>query len=312
MAAPGRHTKDVNGLRVGVIGIGSNSVRLLVADVLGGHLVTVLRDRRGTRLFAGLTQGSLSPQSMEAACTAVCEMVGAARGLGAAHLYGFATSAVRDALNREVFLAMVQAQASLALETLSGEQEAHYSYWGAACPGLCGMIDIGGGSTEVTIGRDGHPLTAVSLQLGCVRLFRQVPIARRSELAQAIQVARPLLEGSLGALMAHGKPDAWVGVGGTMTTLAAMDMKLATFDRALVSGHVLFHDRVLSLGEQLADMTLAQRAALPGLQPQRADIVVHGVAILLAAMEALGIDALVASDHGNLDGFLQKKVSQIA
>ncbi len=298
-------------MRVAVIGIGSNSVRMLVADAADGQCQTVLRDRAGTRLFAGLEQGKLHEQSMAATCDAVCAMADKARQMDAQHVFAFGTSAARDAINGEVFCQMLRKRAAVELEIISGEQEAQLSYWGAARPGLCGLIDIGGGSTEYVIGKDGIPLAAVSLQMGGVRLHRQVTIAAAADLPAAEAAARAVLAAGRKAFDSQPKPATWIGVGGTFTTLAAMDMQLASFDRSLVEGYVLTEPRVRYWAQTLADMPLEQRRALPGLQPQRADIVVHGIAILLASMALWDIGEVIASDHGNLDGYLRKKVLQI-
>lgn len=297
-------------MRVAVIGIGSNSVRLLVADCVAGAYHTVLRGRCGTRLFAGLEQGRLSEASMQATCDAVCAMADQARELGVKRLHAFATSATRDAVNQQAFCDLLNERAGISLDICSGEEEALLSYWGAERPGLCGMIDIGGGSTEWTIGHDGISLAAVSLQMGCVRLHRQLPIAREEDLPNAIAAAQTALQPGLARLAGIPRPAVWVGVGGTATTLAAMDKSLTSFDRSLVEGHELQLERVLHWGNTLAGLSPAQRAELPGLQPQRADIVVHGIAILLACMRLLEAPSIIVSDHGNLDGYLRKRVLQ--
>jgi len=295
-------------LRAAVIGIGSNSVRLLVADCQGGSYRTVLRDRCGTRLFAGLTDGELSEESLESSCSAACGMALQARTLGATVLYAFATSAARDADNGDRLRDLLRERAELELDICTGEEEALLSYYGAARPGLCGLIDIGGGSTEWTIGRDGVPLAAISLQMGAVRLHQAARIAGSSDLPAVVACAEAALSGGLDALAAAPKPPLWVGVGGTFTTLAAMDMELETFDRSLVEGYVLTGERVRHWANALADMPVEERRLLPGLQPQRADIVVHGMAILLACFHLLGFHSITVSDQGNLDGYLRVKV----
>jgi len=298
-------------VRVAVIGIGSNSVRLLVADCRHGDYRVVLRDRCGTRLFAGLQNGELSAQSMEGSCTAACGMALRARALGATEVHAFATSAARDATNGEEFRDMLRERSELELYICTGEEEARLSYYGAARPGLCGMIDIGGGSTEWTIGRDGVPLAAISLQIGAVRLHRMLDIAGAGDLPAAVARAQEALTPGLCALAAAPPPPVWIGVGGTFTTLAAMDMQLPSFDRTLVEGYALREERVRHWAGALADMPVEARRALPGLQPQRADIVVHGIAVLLASFGMLGFDAITVSDHGNLDGYLRSAMGYL-
>lgn len=295
-------------MRMAAIGIGSNSVRLLVADAsANGTITPVLRDRCGTRLFAGLEEGALSEESMEVSSSASRELERKAREAGAGKIYIFATSAVRDAKNGAAFAERIRSMTGLTLDVCTGEREALLSYAGAAKPGLCGMIDIGGGSTELTVGRDGEAMAAVSLQMGAVRLSRRQRIVGCDDFYAVIELAQGILRQGAGAIFHCPRPHTWVGVGGTFTTLGAMDRGISSFDRALVEGHALTREIVLSWGERLAPMRVEERKRLPGLQPQRADIVVHGIAILAACMDALSIDSIVVSDHGNLDGYLRKK-----
>lgn len=295
-------------MRVAVIGIGSNSVRLLVADCQGKRYRVVLRDRCGTRLFAGLRCGTLSEESLEGTCAAACDMALRARTLGAEDMCAFATSATRDAANGYVLRDMLFKRAQIKLDICTGEEEARLSYYGAARPGLCGLVDIGGGSTEWTIGRDGVPLAAISLQVGAVRLRQAADIACAEDLPGIVARARAVLTAGLGALTAVPRPNLWIGVGGTFTTLAAMDMQLPTFDRSLVEGYALSEARVWYWARLLADMPVELRRTLPGLQPQRADIVAHGIAILLACFPLLGLESITVSDQGNLDGYLRAKL----
>lgn len=295
-------------MRVAVIGIGSNSVRLLVADCRRTGYDTVLRDRCGTRLFAGLQEGMLNQESMENSCAAVQGMAARARALGSEQIYAFATSAARDARNGEIFCAMLRDRVGLELTVCTGEEEAVLSYFGAARPGLCGLIDIGGGSTEWIIGRDGTPLAAASLQIGGVRLCNAVAIDCAEDLPKAIQHAESALHEGLDGFAALEKPSRWVGVGGIFTSLAAMDKRLDSFDRSLVEGYTLTREGVERWCTALAAMSLEQRGKLPGLHPQRADIITHGAAILLACMNLWGMHAITVSDHGNLDGYLRKRV----
>lgn len=295
-------------MRNAVIGIGSNSVRMLVAETDGTKITPVLRERCGTRLFAGLENGALTPQSIEVSCAAAREMARKAREAGAGATYIFATSAVRDAKNRDEFAQRIRSMTGLTLDVCSGEEEARLSYAGAALGGRCGMIDIGGGSTEITIGEGDEVLGAVSTQMGAVRFHRLYPI-QTPEAFEAVSVhAQEVLREGAAEICALARPDVWVGVGGTFTSLGAMDKQLKTFDRSLVEGYPLTQDAVCAWGWKLSVMPLEERLKLPGLQPQRADIVVHGMAILLGCMRHLDIETIRVSDKGNLDGYLRKKL----
>ena len=140
-------------MRAAVIGIGSNSVRMLVAEAADGEIRRISRDRAGTRLFAGLDEaGNLSREAMASSCAAVKRMADSARSQGAEKVHLFATSATRDAANNADFAALLKAETGLTLEICSGDEEAALSFFGATDGGDSGVIDIGGGSTEIIIG----------------------------------------------------------------------------------------------------------------------------------------------------------------
>ena len=142
-------------MKAAVIGIGSNSVRMLVCEVDGGEMRRIRRDREGTRLFAGLDAGrNLSADAMAKSCAAVKRMADSARDEGCEALHLFATSATRDAANQADFTALLLKETGLTLEICSGETEAALSFFGATDGGDCGVIDIGGGSTEIIVGSD--------------------------------------------------------------------------------------------------------------------------------------------------------------
>ena len=295
-------------MKAAVIGIGSNSVRMLLAEIQGDHGRRLMRDREGTRLFAGLdAQGNLSQDSMNAAITAVGRMADSARAQGAEAVHLFATSATRDAANQAAFSSMLLAQTGLPLEICSGEEEASLSFLGATDGEYCGVIDIGGGSTELVVGEGARIDCAFSCQMGAVRLFQRLPIASAADLPAVCALARDILEEELRKHPELVMPERFIGVGGTFTTLAAMVKAVPWTERAGIQGTVLTRESVQGWAARLADMPLSQRLTLPGLQPHRADIVVHGICILLSMMERLNISGLTVSEYGNLDGYLKQK-----
>mgnify|MGYP000919314992 FL=1 len=164
-------------MRAAVIGIGSNSVRMLVAEAADGEIRRISRDRAGTRLFAGLDEaGNLSREAMASSCAAVKRMADSARSQGAEKVHLFATSATRDAANNADFAALLKAETGLTLEICSGDEEAALSFFGATDGGDSGVIDIGGGSTEIIIGQGMNIRCSFSCQMGAVRLFQRIPI----------------------------------------------------------------------------------------------------------------------------------------
>lgn len=295
-------------MRAAVIGIGSNSVRMLVADVQGGKLHQVLRDREGTRLFGGLNQdGNLSQESMALTVSAVRAMHQKAVALNASAIHLFATSAVRDAGNQQEFSSMIRQETGLALEICSGESEAALSFLGSTFGERSGVIDIGGGSTEFVIGCGTDIEYGMSLQMGAVRLFRMYPIQSSADVPRVLDAASEILKEGKGPLLNVGLPESWVGVGGTFTALAGICKGVPWTEKTRLHGYRLSFDQVESWLYRLADMSLAQRLTLPGLQPQRADIMAHGTAILAASMRELGISSITVSEFGNLDGYLKQK-----
>ena len=294
-------------MKIAVLGIGSNSVRMLFAAPDADGLHRLYRDREGTRLFAGLDEaGNLSEEAMTTTIAAVSRMAARARADGAELLRLFATSAMRDAANSAVFAERLRAACGLTPDICSGEEEARLSFIGAGSGARQGMIDIGGGSTELVVGQGERLECAFSCQMGAVRLFRLMPIARAQDVSAVIAAAAAILEQSLQQHRCDCPPTDWIGVGGTCTSLAALVQNIPWTMKERIHGAVITHSQAQETALRLADMPLAAREALPGLQPRRADIIVHGIAILLAVMERFGIERITVSEAGNLDGYLKQ------
>ena len=295
-------------MKVAAIGIGSNSVRMLIAQVQDGQAVRIRRDRAGTRLFAGLdAHRNLSPSAMETTVAAVREMAESARAEGVEEIRLFATSATRDAANRDDFAALLRREAGLALEVCSGEEEAILSFLGAAGEGYCGVVDIGGGSTEIVMGEERDIRCAFSCQMGAVRLASRIPINAHGDLPAVIALADSILDHKLQEHPSLLLPTRWTGTGGTFTTLGAMIRGVHWTDRTYMHGTVLPLEEVERRAYYLADMSLPERKQIPGLQPNRADIIVHGICILLAVMRRMDMKQIVVSENGNLDGYIRDR-----
>ena len=275
-------------MRAAVIGIGSNSVRSLLADVSGADFCRLWRDREGTRLFAGLdAAGNLNRDSMDKTVSAVRRMVTEVMHKGAEEVAIFATSAARDAANGKAFMTAVEREAGIPLRIISGEEEAELSFLGASAVAdadRCGMIDIGGGSTEIAIGTKAGIECAFSCQMGAVRLYRRLRIDRKEDMRPVEVAAAEILNDHLRDLPGMKLPDVWVGTGGTFTALAAMVLGQPWTDRTHVHGTVITSAEIRDIGETLAGMKVEERIRLQGLQPRRAVIVVHGICILLGVM----------------------------
>lgn len=297
-------------MKTAVIGIGSNSVRMLMAEVHPAGFTRLGRDRAGTRLFSGLDeQKNLSAESMKKTALAVCSMAEKARVNGCGEIRIFATSASRDARNGDDFIAMIREMTGVTPDIISGTEEARLSYLGASQVLNVtnrGVIDIGGGSTEIVTGTKEGPKFAFSCQMGAVRLYNTIRLDSREDLPAIIAGAKAVLAETEQTQEGFTVPEdiEWVGTGGTFTTLAAIARGVPWTDRTNIHGMVISRETVSEIAGKLADMTLEQRKELPGLQPGRADIVVHGIGILLGIMDRYQMMHLTVSEFGNLDGYI--------
>ena len=298
-------------MRLGCIGVGSNAIRLLCAQWAEGRLCCDLRERRGTRLFAGLCAGMLTQESMDASVRAVGELAQLARRNGAQEVFIFATSAVRDALNGNEFTVRASEAAGAQVEIISGEEEALLSYVGASEGGKCGVVDIGGGSTEFTLG-DGNTILGVrSLQMGAVRMNAQTPVLSVLDYEETLERCMKIIRRDASGLLSLPAREVWVGVGGTMTTIGAMQKKTQVFMPDVCEGMAISLVDVALWGRRLSRMAIGDRRQIVGLMPQRADIIPSGVAILEAAMRCFNMEEIRLSAHGNMDGYLKKKFKEM-
>ena len=293
--------------RVAAIDIGTNSSRLLVADVVGGRVSPVQRRSRVTRLGRGVDlSGQLSSEAIEEVCGAIGDYVEVVRELGVERVEAIATSAVRDASNGSAFVAELRERFALSPRVLDGEEEARLTYLGATSehvpsePTL--IVDIGGGSTEFIVGSGREIAFHTSLQAGVVRhterhIANDPPTAM--ELEALANDARGLIERT-----APGRPEVAKGiaVAGTPTSLAAIEMELDPYDPARVHGHVLTLPSIQRMLSRLASVSLAERVEIPGLHTDRAPTIVAGVVILIETMRAFGLQEIAVSEHDILYG----------
>ena len=293
--------------RVAVIDVGTNSARLLVADVDGGVVSPVERRSTVTRLGRGVDlSGRLSAEAIEDACAAIGGYVDAYRELGAETVEAIATSAVRDAENGSAFVAELRERFALSARVLDGEEEARLTYLGATSaqpptePTL--VIDIGGGSTEMIVGTGAEISFHASLQAGVVRHSeRHVGTDPPTvvELESLASDVRGLIES---ATVAGVEARAAIAVAGTPTSLAAVEMELEPYDPARVHGHVLSLPSIQRMLSQLASTPLAERVRIAGMHPDRAPTIVAGVVILVEAMRAFGLEQVTVSEQDILYG----------
>lgn len=302
--------------RLAAIDIGTVTTRLLVADVDDGRVTEVVRRQAITHLGAGWTEtGVLSEEGMAAVEAAVASFARQARELGAVCIAAVATSASRDASNGPAFLDRLE-RAGLRPDIISGEREAYLSFLGATY-GSDGdrvlVADIGGGSTELIIGRASeesgrHAVSieaARSIDVGSRRitelfLASDPPATRELEdaAAWAADELRPFFTGL------KEKPREMVAVAGTATSLAAIDMSLDPYDPDRVHGYAVSGHALADMLERLAGMTLAERRGVVGLEPERAGVIVGGALILQVVLAYAGLASTLVSEQDILYGIV--------
>jgi exopolyphosphatase/guanosine-5'-triphosphate,3'-diphosphate pyrophosphatase len=305
-------------VRVAVVDIGTNSTRLLVADVTpsadGAAPALAELDRRSvvTRLGQGVdATGALHGDAVERVVAVLADYRAAIDEHGAERTVAVLTSAVRDAANGPAFATRVREDFGFDAHTLPGDEEARLTFLGATSERAAGapspvvVIDIGGGSTEFVVGAGGSaPTFHVSTQTGAVRqserhLRSEPPTAAELEAMRA-QV-RSIIEAGVPAGVRAGTRAA-IAVAGTATSLAAIDQKLEPYAAARVHGYVLTLERAREALRTLAAMTDAQRREVAGLHPARAPTIVAGATHLVEALEAFSLDSTEVSEHDILRG----------
>lgn len=304
--------------RRAVIDVGTNSVKLLVADVDGREVHPVCEDSKQTRLGQGFYETHrLQPEPIAKTAQAVSNFALRARDLGAARIRVIATSAARDAANSQDLLSALEIVSGLKVEIISGEQEAEWVFQGvttdpdlAAQPLL--LLDVGGGSTELILGQGDHKHFRASFPLGTVRLLEKLPhsdppapqelAACREWLRNFLQTqVRPELGRQLHLETKVYSPAAGVqlvGTGGTTSILARMELKLDDFNREKIEATRLSLDRVRWHVEHLWSLPLAGRQQIIGLPKKRADVILTGAAIYETVMEQFGFPELRVSTRG--------------
>jgi exopolyphosphatase/guanosine-5'-triphosphate,3'-diphosphate pyrophosphatase len=299
-------------VRRAVIDIGTNSVKLLVADV-DGHTVEPVRERsEQTRLGSGFYETyRLKPGAVAHTARAAAEFVAEAKKLEARSIRIFATSAARDAINPDELIGAIRMETGLALEIISGEREADWVFRGVISdPAFAGrpllIVDVGGGSTEFIVGEGEHQHFRRSFKLGTVRLLEELALADppgpdewdacRRKLNDFIEQIRAELEP---ALRAHASQAVQlVGTGGTTSILARVELGLSSFERERMEALQLTLEQVRYHRETLWRLPLAERKKVKGLPANRADVILTGVAIYERLMKKLEFADLRVSTRG--------------
>ncbi len=279
-----------------VIDVGSNSVRLMfVADgkVLYKRLNT-------TRLGEGIaTSSRLKREAIERSALAVADFYAQAKREGAETVVAFATAAVRTAENRAEFLDEVKALCGLSVEVISGEEEAELGILGALGESDGGVIDVGGASTEIVVKKDGELAYKKSVNIGVVRL--------KDKCGRDLNALQVMANAAASEYGAFPNIKELYAIGGTATTLAALELGLTQYCSEKVTGTVITDARMRAIADKLSAMTVAEIEALPCMPKGRADVITGGAVLLSVLMQRLDIQKLIVSDRDNLEGYAIKK-----
>ena len=286
--------------RVAAVDIGTNSTRLLVADIDGESVRELARRLEITRLGEGVDERHiLLPQAIARVRNVLAEYRRAAEEAGADRTLAFATSAVRDAENGEAFLGEIEWSYAFKTLLLGGDEEALLTFRGVSAgrdvaPGTV-VIDVGGGSTELILGDPAGVAFHTSLDLGCVRLTERFG----TDLGAAAAHVRDVLAGSVPAEV---RPRAAIGVAGTITTIATLDLGLEEEDPDTVHGHSLSAETVATWTARLEGMSVEEIRALRGMHPDRAPVIAAGAVVVRETLAHFGLEALEVSEHDIMHG----------
>jgi exopolyphosphatase / guanosine-5'-triphosphate,3'-diphosphate pyrophosphatase len=305
--------------RLGAVDVGTNSVRLLVAEADGADprapLRTVERRMRITRLGQGVNAtGRLHPDAVGRTLDVLREYREVLDQSGVERVRATATSAARDAANRDELLGPASEILRTGAELLTGEEEGKLTFLGAttglAEPAPHLVVDIGGGSTEFIVGT-GKPEGLMSVDMGCVRLteaYLHSDPPAPEELSQAISVVGAHLADVDRLLPAAGQAQTLVGVAGTVTTVAAVEIGLPQYDPEVLHHFRLSHEAAEDVFRTLATEAAEQRRHNPGLEPARVDVIVGGAAVLVCVMRHWGFPEMVVSEADILDGLVRSQL----
>ncbi|MEY4916328.1 MAG: hypothetical protein RL616_241 [Verrucomicrobiota bacterium] len=299
-------------IRRAVIDVGTNSIKLLVADVRGRAVTPIHEESKQTRLGKGFYEThQLQPESIAHTAAAVWEFAETAREKAAQFIRVIATSAARDAQNPRDLTDAIERASGLKTEIISGAREAEWAFQGVATDAELAkqpllLLDVGGGSTEFIVGQGTKKHFAHSFPLGTVRLLEKFPhsdpptraefTACRDWLKKFLHhEVRPQIEP---ALKNETSEIQLIGTGGTTSILARMDKKLERFDREKIERATLSFETVSAHRKNLWKLPLAERKEIPGLPKNRADVILTGVLIFEAVMEEFGFKELRVSTRG--------------
>ncbi|MBW3639269.1 MAG: Ppx/GppA family phosphatase [Actinobacteria bacterium] len=296
-------------VRVAAVDCGTNSVRLLVADVDGTTKADVHREMRVVRLGQGVDRtGELAPEALERTRLALDDYAVTCRALGVERTRMVATSATRDARNRSDFSEMVLAALGVAAEVVTGQEEAALSFGGATrdldpAEGPFLVMDVGGGSTELVLGT-GSVLAAASIDVGCVRLTER-HFADDPPAPAQVAAAEADIDATLDLVRQDvpvSRTRTAIGLAGSVTTVAALALGLQGYDAGRIHLSRIAAVDIAAVSQRLLTMTRSERASLPVMHPGRVDVIAAGALVLAVLVDRLGLSEVLVSEADILDG----------
>lgn len=297
-------------MRVAVVDIGTNSTRLLIADVEDSQVNEVVRRTTVTNLGRGVDlTHNLCSDAVDSVCNVIADYKACWEEMAADRVLAIATSAVRDSGNGDAFIAELRERFGLDAQLLSGEEGARLTYLGATAQrpvadGPTLVFDVGGGSTELILGAGPEVLFHTSLQAGTIRQSERHINSDPPDPHELENLATDVgqqIEGAVAAANGH-RPARAIAVAGTPTSLAAIDLALEPYDPKRVHGHRLSMRPIQKMLSTLSALPLAERLGVPGLHPERAPTIVAGSVILVQVMRTFGIDEIEVSEQDILHG----------
>lgn len=282
-------------MKFGVIDVGSNSVRLMIS--VDG--ITQEKHIQTTRLAENMgTEKMLQAEPIERTVGAVSFFVEMAKREMVDKIYIFATAAVRQSKNKDVFLLKVKEKTGVDVDVISGDSEAFIGAIGALDGNDGGIIDVGGASSEVLVVSGGKIIYSKSINLGAVKIF--------NDCGQEKQKCLKMIDEFIDDYGEIPRAD-FYGIGGTATSVASIEMKMQTYNPKLVQGYVVTLKQVEGLRDMLFDLSLEEKLNLAGLQKGRAEIIAGGIALFYAIMKKIGLSSITISEKDNLEGYLSIK-----
>jgi exopolyphosphatase/guanosine-5'-triphosphate,3'-diphosphate pyrophosphatase len=302
---------------VGVIDAGTNTIRLLIGCVIDGKVIRIASDRAVTRLGNNLKKtGTLDPENSEKSITSINKFKEECETYNASKIVAVGTSALREAQNSDEFLSEVKRRSGIDIQIISGEKEAELTLKGISgsfeetgrlsYPAF--IIDVGGGSAEWIFQRSRSVFNADSIPIGAVKLHEAF-IKHDPPMPEELRdmqnyISKAFLDSLDSSLVAHRSSLSFIATGGTAATIASIALRMDKYDGDKVHMRRIALSSLKKIYESLIKLPIKERAEIKGLEPERADIVVPGILILLVVMEIINAGVLTVSDYGLLEGLL--------